>query len=218
MYHITGFANAELNTLYTQNNNELIGGQQTFWSSDGLLFMYFQATKCLWQISPRWEPVDDGSGFMDLFQDAQNGGSKGLAMQVNEAVWREWQGDEWRELELSIRHLSQQGDSARLPGAHTAPDPNHPHLLNRVMNGMMAVAPPKLQQQEQPQQRQKHRAAVQESGAGTSGGRGHKDKEGLGSNGNQSSLSKKARRSSHQDSTAKKSILQQVPGTPDDDQ
>jgi len=103
-YNIAGFRTPELNGVYHMSTDLVIGGQRTFWKENGDLFMYFQLQKAKWQICPRWDFCEITNAKVDLLPDALAGGSRGLAMEVEERVWREFipQEGQWVLTELQI--------------------------------------------------------------------------------------------------------------------
>lgn len=101
-YHILGFRNAAMNTVYSISNT-LVSGRQTYWSPEQDFFMYFQADKQKWHISPRSGPPEQpGESDMDLLEEARRGGNRGFAIQVEETAWREYVDGSWHLKDLQI--------------------------------------------------------------------------------------------------------------------
>eukprot|EP00930_Biecheleria_cincta_P027584 TRINITY_DN1934_c0_g1_i2.p1 TRINITY_DN1934_c0_g1~~TRINITY_DN1934_c0_g1_i2.p1 ORF type:complete len:1103 (+),score=235.86 TRINITY_DN1934_c0_g1_i2:78-3386(+) len=91
-YYFTGFQDQSLNTVYTVNNEAVVGGRQTYWTAcPDPKFMYFCASRASWQICPLHGPTIPGYPPEDLFQVAVSGGDKGFAMQTeDQTVWQEF--------------------------------------------------------------------------------------------------------------------------------
>lgn len=107
---MSGFTDPQINTVYRLDAGVLVADRPTYWSQDHSFFMYTEAVRCKLQISPRWEPVGPYSPPVDMLEDARNGNSRGLAMQIDGDVWYEYvaEAGEWQQLQIQWQVIQDQ--------------------------------------------------------------------------------------------------------------
>jgi hypothetical protein len=145
---ISGFANSQLNTIYSISSRVLVGNREIYWSEDRKHFMYLQASQGIWQICPRWQPPrEPGRAPVDLLMVAQQGGNTAVAYQLENKFWQEFVDGHWQMVHLKIQFCASQGSQA-LPGEAQFP-PTAPAAPVQ-QRPQRALPPPGLKMTDEP--------------------------------------------------------------------
>mmetsp|Transcript_66829 Transcript_66829/g.104451 ORF Transcript_66829/g.104451 Transcript_66829/m.104451 type:complete len:630 (-) Transcript_66829:213-2102(-) len=99
-----GFFTQALNTTFEVDRKLAVGGRSTYWDAQRKYFLYYQSSLKRWAISCR------DAGGEDLLLDAQRGGTRGLAYEVDKdkggTKWSEYFRDSWQIIEPRIQKLN----------------------------------------------------------------------------------------------------------------
>lgn len=141
---ITGFTNPELNSVYSISSRVLVGGREIYWSQNRRHFMYFQAAKGMWHICPRFEPQSEqNTVWVDLLREAQTGGSRAMAHQVQNRFWQEFVNGDWQLAQLNIQYRTA-SQSSTAPPSNSRPFPPAPLEKSQTSEKPLQAPPPGL--------------------------------------------------------------------------